>query len=172
MLHLDASVHFYEIQVAGLVHKEFDRPCVHITNLAQRRREQVANALPQFRSNYHRRGLFQQLLMATLNAALAFAQADHISVLICQYLEFDVPRSLNEFLHVEVAVAESGRSLALRRVEQIRQLFFISNDAHSAAATPGGSFHNDWKPDLASPFQRVPFTSEQSVGAGQDRNPG
>ena len=72
--------------------------------------------------------------MPPLNTALALAQADHVAMLVRQYLELDVARALDELLHVEIAVAECRRRLALRRLEHVRQLFLRADDAHAASA--------------------------------------
>ena len=58
--------------------------------------------------------------MTALDGALALAQADHIAVLVGQHLELDVPRTLDELLHVEIAVAEGRRRFRLRCLEQCR----------------------------------------------------
>ena len=78
--------------------------------------------LAQFLGHLQRRRFFHQLLVAALDAAFAFTQADDIAILVAQYLELDVARPLDELLHVEVTVPESRRSLRLRGVEHVRQV--------------------------------------------------
>src|SRR5215475_6044453 len=91
--------------------------------------------------------------MPALNRALALAQADDTAMLVRQYLKLDVPGMFDVLLHVEVAVAECSRRLGLRRLEQTRQVFFISDNAHAATAAAGRSLHDDGKPHLLGPLQ-------------------
>src|SRR5207248_10431607 len=49
VLHLDTGVHFDEIKFAILVHQEFYRAGVYISDLGQRGGEQVSNPVAQFR---------------------------------------------------------------------------------------------------------------------------
>ncbi len=49
--------------------------------------------------------------MTPLYRTLPFPQADNVAVLVGQNLELDVPWPLDEFLHVEVTVAEGRRRL-------------------------------------------------------------
>ena len=51
--------------------------------------------------------------MTALDRALALAQADHVAMLVGQNLKLDVPRLLDELLHVEIAVAEGRRRFAM-----------------------------------------------------------
>ena len=60
--------------------------------------------------------------MTPLNRAVTLAQADYVSVLVGQHLELDVTGTLDEFLHVEVAIAEGRGRLRARGIELVRQV--------------------------------------------------
>ena len=111
VLHLDARIHLDEVELAVFVHEELDGSGIDVADFGKRLAENAAYFGPKLRRNLRRRRFFQQLLMAALDGALAFAQADHVAVLVGEHLEFDVPRPLDELLHVEVAVAEGGSRL-------------------------------------------------------------
>ncbi len=64
-----------------------------------------------FVGDARRRRFFDDLLMAALHGAVALAQVNHVAVIVGQHLEFDVPRPLQEFLHVDLVVAERGPCL-------------------------------------------------------------
>src|SRR5690242_13531821 len=100
--------------------------------------------------------------MAPLNRALTLAEAHHAAILVGQNLEFDVAGMLDEFLHVKIAVAKCRRCLGLRRFEKCRQLFFVSHNAHTAAATPGGSFYDYRESHSLCPFQGFTIAGENA----------
>ncbi len=106
--------------------------------------------------DHHQAGrLFDQLLVAALDGALALAQAHHIAVLVGQYLELDMARPLDELLHVQVAVAEGASGLAGGLLEHCRQLVSTAADAHPATAAAGHRLQNHWVADALGPFQRA-----------------
>ena len=69
-----------------------------------------------------RRRLFEQLLVAALDRALALAEVDDRAVMIAEDLELDVARVLDVLLDVDVADAERRFRLALRGLERLAQL--------------------------------------------------
>src|SRR5580658_4309355 len=90
--------------------------------------------LANLRRYLQRWRFLDQLLMPPLNRALALKKHLDITVLICQYLELDMPRPLDELLHVQFAVAKSVRGLGRCRMIKIRQLLGAPNDSHTASA--------------------------------------
>src|SRR6516162_2981561 len=108
MLNLNSRVHLDEVQAAIFVHQKLDSAGVPVTDLRQRLHQNSANAITQFLAYRHRWGFFHQLLMPPLNAALPLAQTDDVAVLVGQHLKLDVPRSLDELLHVKIAVTEGA----------------------------------------------------------------
>src|SRR5579863_816898 len=106
--------------------------------------------------------------MAPLNRALAFPQADDVAILISQNLELNVPRPLDKFLHVEVAVAEGRRRLLLRRFEKRRQFFFAADNAHATPAATRRGLDDHWKPDLPRPLQSLAIAGKNAFRPGQN----
>src|SRR3954452_19977836 len=122
MLHLDACVHLDKVEAAIFVHKKLNGSGGHIPDLTQSGNQLLANLVAHLWGDLQRWRFFQQLLVTTLDAALALAEADYLSIRVAHDLELDVPRLLDELLHVEVAVAEGVRSFGLSGVEHIWQL--------------------------------------------------
>ena len=58
--------------------------------------------------------------MAALDGAFALKERDNVAVLVGEDLELDVARLLDEFLHIELAVAEGVGSLSEGGMEKIR----------------------------------------------------
>ncbi len=108
--------------------------------------------------------------MPPLNRALTFAQADHVAVLVAQYLEFDMARVLDIAFQVEVAIAKSARGLRLRLTVERGQFIFIAHNAHAAPAASGRCLDDDGKANLPRPFLRFFHRSDHAVGAGNDRH--
>src|SRR5207302_8650101 len=133
MLHLDARVHLDEVKPAQLVHKEFDDAGIVIADLTERLAEDLSDLLAQLERYSHRWRFFEQLLVASLNRALAFSQTDDVAVLVPEHLKFDVARVLNIFFQIEIPIAEGGRGLRLRLTEKRGQFIFVAHDAHAAA---------------------------------------
>ncbi len=106
VLNLDARIHLNEVELAVGVHEELNRTCVLVADFCEAAAERIANLLAHLRRHLERRRLFNQLLMAALNGALALEEGNHFAVLVGQDLELNVARLLNELLHVELAVAE------------------------------------------------------------------
>ena len=120
MLYLDARIHLDEVDLAVFIHEEFDRAGIPVADLPQRPLDDATQPRARLRGYLQRRSLFDQLLVAALNGAFALAQAHHVAVFIGQHLELDVTRPLDEFLHVQVAVAEGVQCLGRRLVVQDR----------------------------------------------------
>ena len=69
-----------------------------------------------------RRGRFlDDLLVAALHRAVALAQMDDVAVVVGEHLELDVARPLEEFLHVDLVVAEGRARFGLRDGDRVQQ---------------------------------------------------
>src|SRR5262249_6495582 len=90
--------------------------------------------------------------MPPLDAALSLTQADDFAVLVAQHLELDMARALDEFLHVEIAVAECGCGFSLRGVEELIDLTFLSDNAHAAATASGRRLYDHRIANRFRPF--------------------
>ena len=112
--------------------------------------------------------LFDQLLVAALDGALAFAEAHDIAVLVSEHLELNVAGALDELLHVEVAVAESVGGLGGGLLIQGGQIVGAAADAHAATAAAGDGFEDDGIADGPGPLERLALALDDAVGAGED----
>ena len=168
MLHLDTGVHLDEVQVAVFVHQKLDGSGIDVANLLHRLFQDGVHLLAEFGRYAGRRRFFHQLLMTPLNGAVTFPQTHHVSVLVGQYLEFDVAGTLDEFLHVKVAIAERRGCFRMCRIEHVRQFLRRTDDPHSTSAAARRGLHNDRKTHLPCPFHGLFFTTDHAVGAGKD----
>src|SRR4051812_49171705 len=106
--------------------------------------------------------------MTALNGALALAEMDDAAVLIAENLELDVARRLDVLLEIHVGDAEGRFRLALRRLERVRQLAAVADDAHAASAAAGCRLDDDGIADVLGDLEGLLFALDRAVAAGQD----
>ena len=82
MLHLNARVHFDEIQIAGLLPQKFHGSGAGIAQLLQRIHHLLADFLARRRVHRHRRRFLQHLLVPALQRTFPLAQVNHVPVLV------------------------------------------------------------------------------------------
>jgi hypothetical protein len=133
MLHLDARVHLDEVELAVLV-EELERAGAAIAHRAAGLHDALAHLRADLVRDARRGRLLDDLLVAALHRAVALAQVDHVAVVVGHHLEFDVPRLLEEFLHVDLSVAEGRARFLLRHVDGVEQRGLGMHHAHAAAA--------------------------------------
>ena len=171
MLHLDAGVHLHEVEAAAAIHQEFDRAGALVVDRAGCGHGRIAHPPAQFRIDSTAGGFFEQLLVASLDRAVPFAQMHDIAVAIGQDLHLDMARPVDEFLHVEAGVAKGRFGLALGGLEQVVKLVSGGHQPHAAAATAGGGLNHH---RVAHGFgQGCGFggAGEQAFTAGNRRHP-
>ena len=157
MFHLNARVHFNEVEAFIFIHQELDGAGVLISDLTQGVLQLFANLFTQLWRNAGGRRFFQQLLMPALNAAFAFAECHYLAVLVGENLKLDVARSLDKFFHVQIAITESCRSLRMRRLIKLRQLFCSADHTHAAPTAPSRGLQDHGIAHLFRRFESIVF---------------
>ena len=87
--------------------------------------------------------------MAALHRAVALAQPDCVLVLVGQDLDLYMARVLEELLHVDLGVAESGTGLGLGHRHRIQQRRLGMHHAHATATATTGGLDDDRVADAA-----------------------
>ena len=82
MLHLQTGVHFEKIKITVFINQELDRPGTGIVDGLSSRNRLLAHLFPQFRRNERRRTFLDNFLVTALHRAFAFAEMDHIPVIV------------------------------------------------------------------------------------------
>src|SRR3546814_9211364 len=77
--------------------------------------------------------------MAALHRAVALAQMDGLALTVGQHLNLDMARVLQEFLHVDLAIAECRLGFALGGDDGVEQGGIGVYHAHAASAAAAGS---------------------------------
>ena len=102
----------------------------------------VAHGLAQFRRHKWRRRLFEQLLVAALDRAIALAQVRGLTRLVANYLNLNVARLFDELFHVHAVVAKGGGGFLTGGFPSLFELRLGPNGAHSLAPATGGGLHH------------------------------
>src|ERR1700733_12878281 len=118
MFHLEAGVHLEEVEVfrrGGLraggfypFDEELNRACVDVSGAEGEARGCFPHAAAQVFAYDRRWSFLDDLLMAALDGALAFAKVDAVSVGVGNELDLYVAGALDEFFEIDFARAEAA----------------------------------------------------------------
>ncbi len=142
VLHLNPGVHLNEIELSVLV-EEFNGASAAIADLLAGLGTPSPDLVAQLLGELGRRGLFEHLLMAALHGAVALAEVDHVAMVIGHDLNFDVPRILEELLHVDLGIVECGGRLRLGGVHSMDEGRLGVHHPHAAPAAAAGRLDDD-----------------------------
>src|ERR1700761_1659059 len=114
MFNLQAGIHLHEEELVRTIGRddEIHRARTDVVDAARGVAGRRADPCPGRRIEQRRGGLLDDLLVAPLQAALAFAEMHDIAVRIGEHLYFDVPGPQYESLQEQCVVTERGGSLS------------------------------------------------------------
>ena len=105
MLDLQPGVHLEEVELA-VAEDELHGARIDVSGSGRGPDRGAAHGRADFRRNSRGRSLFHDLLVATLDGALAFAQVDRVPVAVADDLDLDVPRPADVPFEVHGRVPE------------------------------------------------------------------
>src|ERR1700720_430868 len=143
MLDLQPCVHFEEIEILVFANYKFDRAGRIVVDRLRQRNRPFAYLAASFLVDEGRRSFFDYFLMAELDGAFAFAEMDEVSVLVAQYLNFDVARIGDKFFDEDPAFTQSGFRFRTRADKIFRDLLARGDDAHPPSAAAGRGLDHD-----------------------------
>ena len=116
MLDLQPRVHLQKVEIAVGIHQKLDGPRVGVSAGTRGFYGRCAQdrAHCRIRLDQRRRSLFNHFLVASLQAAFAFAQVDRVPVLVGQNLHLDMPRPDDCLFDIDGFVAECLPRLGFR----------------------------------------------------------
>src|SRR5215218_9795300 len=170
MLHLNAGVHLHEVKRPVLVEQHLDRAGADVLDRLRTRHGGITHPLAQVRGHRGARRFLDQLLMTTLDGAVALSEVDHPTELVTEDLELDVPRPHQVLLDVDVAVAERRERLTARERKRPLVLLGTLCHAHSLSAPAGGSLDDHGKADRPRKLERLLDVLDGTGRAGHDRH--
>ena len=121
VLHLQPRIHFHEIELVP-VEEKFDGAGAHVAHLARDHEGGGAQPLAQRFRQRRRRRLFDQLLVAALDGAVAVAQVHEVAVRVGEHLHLDVARCRQVAFQKQRAIAERALGEAARGGERRGEL--------------------------------------------------
>src|SRR5690606_35057505 len=172
VLHLDAGVHLDEVEVTLGVHEVFDGAGAFVVAGLGGLDRGLAHALAQVGREEGRGGFLDELLVAALHGAVAFAEVEGLAVGVGEDLELDVAGLLDVFLDIDRAVAEGFLGLVAGDVVFLGEGDVVVGDAHAAPAAAGDGLDDDGVADLAGDFDGFGLAGDGAVGAGDGGHAG
>ncbi len=140
VLDLEPGVDLEEVEpgvVALAFQQELDRAGVLVAGRGGGGHRGGAHPRPQRRRERRARRFLDHLLMTALGRALALEQVDQGPVPIAEDLDLDVPRTLDQPLDVERAIAERGGRFAAGLGQRRRQVVEAMDRLHPDATAAG-----------------------------------
>src|SRR3989454_962389 len=172
VLDLDTRVHLYEVVAPLGVHDELHGPRAHVVDRRRHGQRRAVEAGACLGAEVGRRRLLEELLVAALYGALAFAQMDADPVLVAEHLHLDVPRPLDELLAVNLLGAERRPRLRLAGVEGLGSVLAPPHDAHAAPAPAGRGLEDDRVADPVCDVDRLRRILQRQLAAGHHGDAG
>ena len=169
---LQARVDLEEVELAVAVEEELHRPRTGVADGLPGGDSRRAHARPQRVVDGDRRRLFDDLLIAALNGALALEQMEHAAVRIAEDLQLDVARRVEVALDQQGVVAERARRLAPRRRQRLRQGARLAYQTHALAAAAGRGLDQQRQADALRFARQGRVVEPRTRLAGHHRHAG
>ena len=138
VLHLQAGVHLEKGDRAVCGEQELDGSRTAVLHLGADRSGRVVESRALVTRQPRRRGLLDELLIASLHGAVPVAHHHDAAESVAEHLHLDVTRALEEPLDEALAAAEGGDGLAHRRFVELGHLVEPPRDLEAAAAAAEG----------------------------------
>ena len=162
MFDLEARVHLQEVEALVLAGDEFDRAGGIVVHGFRQRDRLLAHLAAGGLVEQRRRRFLDDLLVAALDRTFAFAEIDHVAMLVAQHLDFDVAGIDDEFFDEDAVVAERGFGFGLGEVEAFGDLGLRMRDPHALTAAAGGGLDHHGIADLVGDLYRVLFVFDDA----------
>ena len=173
VLDLDTGVDLNEVglHVSG-IDKEFDGASVLVIGTGGQITGILVQLLAQVVGERPAGGHLNDLLMTSLDGAVALVQMNDVAGTVAEDLDLNVTGTLDELLHEDGTVAETGQRLAGGRLEEGRDVLHVADDAHALAAAAHGGLDDDGEAILVDEGLDRLGGLEGAVGSGDDGDAG
>src|SRR5579883_1286303 len=172
MLDLDARVHLDEIE-APVLEQEFERAGAAVPDADAGFHAYLADLCAQLGRDARRRRFFHHFLMPALHRAIALAQVNRVALAVGQHLDFHVTRVLQEFLHVDLRIAERRPRFGAGGRDGVAEVRLGVHDAHAAPAAAARGLDDYGIADLARDAHAlVDVLAQRAAGTRHAGHPG
>src|SRR3569623_1209485 len=165
MLDLQTGVHLDEEELAVLP-QELDGADAEVADLLDGLDDGLADLVAAFGRQGRGGRLFQHLLVATLQRAVAFAQMAVVAIGVGDDLDHDVARLLEIAIHIDRAVAEGRQGLLLGGGDRLGKAVLILGHLHAPTAAARSGLDQDGEADLLA----RPAHTERDLAAVGDQD--
>ena len=139
---LEAGVHFEEVVAAIFSEEEFDRANVVVIGGTGEADSGAPEAAAKVRRDGYTGALFDDLLVAALDAALPFADGDDVAEAVRDDLDFDVAHVRKILLDINGRVTERDLGLLDSAGGGVRELIIAVHDTDATPAAASSSLHH------------------------------
>ena len=152
-----------------LVDQELGSTCIAVVHRLGKPDSIVEDGIAGLDGQVLRRGKLDDLLMATLDTAVALVQMHDVAEIVTEQLDLDVLGLVEEALDEDGAVAEGRLGLGGRALERVLEGGLLADDSHTTTATTEGGLDDDREAILVG--EALDFL-EPLDGAGRARHHG
>ena len=136
MLDLNPGVYFDKIKLFALyIHQKFNGASAFIPDMGANFTSQITNFTALGLAEIWRWGAFNDLLIASLNRAVALVKMIDVAVGISQNLHLDVSRTQDHFLEIALSIAECGLRFAAPFEHFFLEFILRVDRPHATSAT-------------------------------------
>lgn len=158
MFHLEAGVHFEEVEILVLVDQEFNGTSALVTASFSEGNSLGSHLVTGLRVEEGRGSLLDNLLVTSLHRALTLGHVNVVSMLITKDLILDVLGLLDVFLNENSAITEGGDSLITRDLEALDSFLVVEGNTHTLATTASGGLDHHGIADLVGDLEDFSVT--------------
>ena len=167
VLHLESGVDFEEGDHAVFADEELTRSGSVVAGLFHDRLARLIQRLFLLRGQEGCGRLFDELLMSSLQRAVACGHHDGVAVLVGEHLRFHVTRAIEVALHEALPATESGHRFADSRVIQLGNLLHSASHLQPSTATAERGLDSDRKTEFFCESNNV-VRSGDGIGGARD----
>ena len=172
MFHLQAGIHFQEVEVLVFVHHKLQRPGTIITDSLASFHRHFQHLLPSLFLHKRRRTFLYHLLVTTLDRTFTFVQMDYIPILISHYLHLDMVRILYVLFNINGIIAKRRSRFGLGQAESRFHFLFGTYQAHPLSPATSKRFQHNGITYLIGYFLYFINTLHRRFRSGHNRQSG
>ena len=166
VLHLQAGVHLQEIEVLVLADDKLHRARALVFHSLGQLHGLLAHGLAGGFADEGAGRLFDHLLVAALDGALALVQVNDVAVAVAHHLDFDVARLLYKLLDEDAVVAKAVARLVLAGGKALERFLVVEGHAQALATTAGRGLDHHGIANALGDLHRLFGTGNRVVVAG------
>mmetsp|Transcript_38226 Transcript_38226/g.74046 ORF Transcript_38226/g.74046 Transcript_38226/m.74046 type:complete len:354 (+) Transcript_38226:2589-3650(+) len=172
VLDLETSIHFDEVVMSLLVHKELTGSGILILGSLREANSIATDGFSHFVCDQRSRCHLDDFLVTSLDGTVTLEQVDNVPVFVTDDLHLNVPWVLNELLEEHTTVPKSRSRLRGSSDETFRQLILVPAQTHSTTSSAERGLSHDRVTDFIGELQSFFHIANNPIASRNDRNVG